>query len=109
MHALRDDRISGRNPPDFPDSTTIRFAWVDMEKAPQPLTLTWEMFSLFTSRYHASKAKQRGIEIEETDPRATIRTAHKRNHGVYGSPRIYAKLRSLDVPIGRRRGVQIIQ
>ena len=82
----------------------MKYQLVDAEKATYPVSVLCEVLGISTSGFYAWKKRPAPKRAAE-DARlaAEVAGAHKRSHGIYGSPRVHRVLRDRGLHVGRKR------
>ncbi len=87
--------------------TVYRF--IDAEKARYPVSLMCRVLAVSRSGYYAWRGRgPSDREVADTRLSGRIRSIHERSRGTYGSPLVYAELRSEGVRVGRKRVARLM-
>jgi putative transposase len=88
----------------------VIFSFIDVERASHSIPLMCRVLRVSRSGYYAWRERMPSSrEREDTVLTERIRQVHHDSRGVYGAPRIHAKLRSEGVRVGNKRVARLMR
>jgi putative transposase len=87
----------------------VIFEFIDAEKALYPIAVLCAVLGVARGAYYAWRGRRPSARVRrDAELSAEIVASHRRNRGVYGSPRIHADLRARGVRVSRKRVIRLM-
>ena len=88
----------------------MRFAFIRVERAHYPVRVLCRVLEVSRSGYYAfEKHTPSDREVSDQELVTRIEAIHRRNRGVYGSPRVHRELRNEGHRVGRKRVARLMR
>jgi HTH-like domain/Integrase core domain/Transposase len=92
------------------ERASLRFVFIDAEKATCPIELLCRALRVSRAGYYAWRRRPPSLRSHQDVRLAVLlRAAHERSRKTYGSPRVHAELRAQGVHVGRKHVAGLIR